>query len=98
MQVEVYIYIFFQMAYMHLNDLYIWLHIAIYTHTCTILVPERHMRPIHSTFTARKHGTHYKGTVQRYPTSLQRAVAPTELPGHSDNQLRLSYIQVTKQA
>ena len=33
-------------------------------------------------------GARYTGTVQRYPTSLQRAVAPTELPGQSDNQLR----------
>ena len=33
-------------------------------------------------------GVRYTGTVQRYPTSLQRAVAPTELPGQSDNQLR----------
>ena len=30
----------------------------------------------------------YTGMVQRYPTSLQRAIAPTELPGHSDNKLR----------
>ena len=34
--------------------LYIWLHIAIYTHICTILAPERHLTPIHSTLTARK--------------------------------------------
>ena len=34
--------------------LYIWLYIAIYTHICTLLAPERRTRPIHSTFTARK--------------------------------------------
>ena len=34
--------------------LYIWLHIAIYTHICTILAPKRCKTPIHSTFTARK--------------------------------------------
>ena len=51
MQKEAYIYL--QVLYAS-KYLYIWLHIAIYTHICTILAPERRATPIHSTFTAKK--------------------------------------------
>ena len=42
-------------------------------------------------------GACYTGMVQHYPTSLQRAVAPIELPRHSDNKTEPSSIQVTRQ-
>ena len=61
-----------------------------FAHICTILVNKRCMRPLHSAFTPRKlvHTTQANtAIVQRHPTSLQRAVAPTQLPRHADKQL-----------
>ena len=46
-------YIYLQVLYAS-KYLHVWLHIAIYTHICTILLPERCARPIYSTFTAKK--------------------------------------------
>ena len=68
--------------------LYIWLHIATYTHISTILAPKRYATPIHSILTARKlvHATLVWCSANSI--SLQRAVAPTELPRHLDNKLR----------
>ena len=37
---------------------------------------------------SREADARYTSMVQRYTTSLQRVVAPTELPGHWDNKPR----------
>ena len=45
--------IYFQLVFA-CKSIYIWLNMAIYTHTCIYLVPKRCVRPLHSTFTPKK--------------------------------------------
>ena len=81
--------------------MYMWLHMAIYTHICTIWVSERCARPIHSAFTPRK-------LVPTAPSWHSYGIAPPSFPeeGCSANPATLtrcntnekSSIQVTKQA
>ena len=46
-------YICLQLVYAF-KYMYIWLHVPIGTYICTILVPERCARPLHSAFTSWK--------------------------------------------
>ena len=95
------IYIYVYNLYMHSNVyIYgcIWPYIVIHA-------PFWRPRGTQDLFTVHSHPgswctLHQADTamVQCHPTSLQRAVAPTQLPGHVIIQMNESSIQVTKQA
>ena len=71
--------------------MYIWLHIAISTHIFVLNTTKRCAQYFHRAFTigswCRLHQAK-TATVYYYPTSMQRAAAPAQLPCYIVRQLK----------
>ena len=91
-------YICFKPVY-SFRCMYVWLHMARYTYTCSIQAPKRCMRPFYIAFTPRKlvPDTRSQYSYGTAPISMQRAVAPAKLPRHMVIQLsRVLYKSLNK--